>query len=66
MGKIIGIVILVGLAIFIGPWIVMTGWNMIVAEMFGLPTLTYWPAFFGTLAMHILFSGMRIGSKSDN
>ena len=66
MGKIIGIVILVGLAIFIGPWIVMTGWNMIAAEMFGLPTLSYWPAFFGTLAMHILFSSFGSGFKSEN
>ena len=66
MGKAIGVIILIGLAIFLGPWVVMTGWNMIAAGMFALPTLTYWPAFFGTWAIHILFGGTRIGSKSDN
>lgn len=60
--KVIGILILIALVIFIGPWVVMTGWNMIAAGMFALPTMTYWPAFFGTWALHIIFE--RTGGRS--
>ena len=66
MGKAIGLIILIALVIFLGPWVVMTGWNMIAAGMFAAPVMSYWPAFFGTWALHIIFGGFRNGSKSDN
>jgi uncharacterized membrane protein len=50
--SLVGILILA--IIFAGPAIVMTGWNMIVAGMFGGPTISYWAAFWGTWAFHII------------
>lgn len=58
-GKVIGVLILIALIIFVGPWVVMTAWNMIAAGMFGLPIMSYWAAFMGTWAMHIIFEQTR-------
>ena len=43
------------LFIFIGPWIVMHAWTLIAVNMFGAPAMGYWTAFWGTIAIHILF-----------
>lgn len=53
-GTLFAALVLIALIIFAGPAIVMTGWNMIVAGMFGGPTISYWAAFWGTWAFHII------------
>jgi len=62
--KILGLLILIAAIIFIGPWVVMTAWSMIAVDMFGLPALSYWAAFMGTWAVHIIFE--RMGSKRSD
>lgn len=53
-------IVLVALAIFFGPWIVMHAWTLIAVNMFGAPAMSYWTAFFGTWAAHIIFSRMDV------
>ena len=55
VGGCLGVIVLIALAIFLGPWIVMHAWNLIVAGMFAGPLISYWTAFWGVLAVHILF-----------
>jgi len=54
-GTAIGALILIVLVIFGGPWVVMHAWTLIAVNMFGAPVMSYWTAFWGTLAMHIIF-----------
>jgi len=54
-GTAIGALILIALVIFGGPWVVMHAWTLIAVNMFGAPVMSYWTAFWGTLAMHIIF-----------
>ena len=54
VGGCITVIIIVALAIFLGPWVVMHAWNLIAVAMFGAPAMSYWTAFFGTWAVHIL------------
>ena len=60
-GGCLGIIVLTLLFLFIQPIPVMIAWNMIAVGMFGLPVLTYWPAFWGTLAIGTLFCSPRFG-----
>ena len=64
IGGCLGIIILVALVIFLGPWVVMHAWTLIAVNMFGAPVMPYWTAFFGTWAAHILLS--RMSNKSSN
>ncbi len=48
------ICVLIVAIIFAGPAVVMTGWNMIIVDMFGGPAISYWTAFWGTWAFHII------------
>jgi len=54
-GTLILALVLIALIIFGGPWIVMHAWMLIAVNMFGAPVMSYWTAFFGTWAMHIIF-----------
>jgi len=65
VGGCIGVIILIFLFIFAGPWVVMHAWNLIVAGMFAGPTMPYWTAFFGTWAVHILFAKTISGTNKD-
>ena len=62
---IFGILLMIGIGVFLGPWIVMHAWNLIVAGMFAGPTIGYWAAFWGTLAVHCLFPVWGGHSKSN-
>lgn len=59
VGGCLTVIIVLALAIFLGPWIVMHAWSLIAVGMFGAPAMSYWAAFFGTWACAILF-----GNKS--
>ena len=63
MGKFIGMSILILAIVFLTPWIVQITWGMIAVNMFGAPVMSYWAAFFGTWAMHILFRQMSYKNK---
>lgn len=59
----LGLVILA--VIFGAPWIVQIAWGMIAVGMFGAPALSYWAAFMGTWALHIIFrANVSSGNKS--
>ena len=64
VGGCITVIIVLALAIFLGPWIVMHAWSLIAVGMFGAPAMSYWTAFWGTWAVHILTQQLR--SKSDD
>ena len=64
VGGCLGLIVVILLAIFLGPWIVMHAWTLIAVDMFGAPAMSYWTAFFGTWAVHILTERIR-SSKSD-
>ena len=64
VGGCLGVIIVIALLIFAGPWVVMHAWNLIVAGMFAGPAITYWTAFWGTWAVHILFE-KTISVKRD-
>ena len=64
VGGCITVIIVLALAIFLGPWIVMHAWSLIAVGMFGAPAMPYWTAFFGTWAVHILTQQFR-SSKSE-
>ena len=49
----LGLIVLV--VIFGAPWIVQIAWTAIAVQMFRAPALSYWAAFMGTWAMHIIF-----------
>lgn len=59
-----GVLVAIALAIFLGPWIVMHAWNLIVVGMFAGPVMSYWTAFWCTLAVRVLFYGFS--SKSND
>ena len=59
-----GFIVLLALVIFLGPWVVMHAWSLIAVGMFGLPAMPYWTAFWGTWAMHIIFSRTTTNTKS--
>ena len=64
VGGCITIIIVLVLAIFLGPWIVMHAWTLIAVNMFGAPAMSYWTAFFGTWAVHVLTQQFR-SNKSE-
>ena len=63
VGGCLGIIIVIAIVIFLGPWIVMHAWGLIAVEMFGLPAMSYWTAFWGVLAVHVLLEHAS-GGKS--
>lgn len=63
-GTAVAVLILIALIIFGGPWVVMHAWTLIAVNMFGAPAMSYWTAFFGTWAIHVLTENFRI-QKSD-
>lgn len=64
IGGCLGFIIVILLAIFLGPWVVMHAWTLIAVNMFGAPAMPYWTAFFGTWAVHILTQQIR--GRSDD
>ena len=64
VGGCLTVLIVLAIAIFLGPWIVMHAWTLIAVNMFGAPAMSYWTAFFGTWAAHIIFS--RMGVNKEN
>lgn len=62
-GTIILLVLLIVAIIFCAPLVVMKAWELIAVVMFKAPAMSYWAAFFGTWAMHIIF---RAPSYSRN
>lgn len=58
------VIVVVLLAIFFGPWVVMHAWSLIAVGMFGAPAMSYWTAFWGTWAVHILTQQLR-GKSND-
>ena len=60
---ILGIIAVVGLAILFG-FIIMSLWNWLMPELFGLTTLTYWQAVGIFILLKILLGGFGGGGKS--
>lgn len=58
----LGFLVLIAIILFLGPWVVMHAWSLIAVGMFGAPAMSYWTAFFGIWAVHILLS--RMSNKS--
>lgn len=64
VGGCLGLIIVIALVVFLGPWVVMHAWTLIAVNMFGAPAMSYWTAFFGTWAIHILTEQFR--NKSND
>lgn len=64
-GTVIAALLLIALVVFGGPWIVMHAWTLIAVNMFGAPMMPYWTAFWGTLAMHIIFD-LKVNVNRDH
>lgn len=62
-GTVILLMLLIAAIIFCAPLVVMKAWELIAVVMFKAPAMSYWAAFFGTWAMHIIF---RAPSYSRN
>ena len=52
------------LALIIG-FPVMWMWNYVVPDVFGLPPIHFWQAFWLTVLCNIMFSGLGFSSGSD-
>lgn len=46
----------------VGIWL----WELIMVNVFGLPTLTFWQFFGLMILLHILFPGMSLQTKKEN
>jgi hypothetical protein len=59
------IIVLLLALIFVQPLIVVHAWSLIAVGMFGAPALSYWAAFWGMLALELIFkdSGARKNDK---
>jgi hypothetical protein len=55
MGKIIGLIALIIVLFFVGPWFVLMGWNAAREMWPTLPQATYWQAFWISNAISIMF-----------
>ena len=57
---------LIGMTLFIaaGGWVVMSLWNWLVPDLFGLRTITIWQALGLLLLCRILFGGFGMGGGS--
>lgn len=64
IGGCLGLILVIALVVFAGPWIVMHAWSLIAVGMFGAPAMSYWTAFWGTMAFHILFARTSSGGKN--
>lgn len=60
---VLGVILLIGFALFVQPWLLMLLWNWIVPAVFSGPTISYWQAFGITLLISILTGGIKITYK---
>ena len=64
MVKIIGLVVLIIILIFAGPWFVLMGWNAARELWPTLPQATYWQAFWISNAISVMFKARLITNRS--
>lgn len=55
MSKIVGLIILIALLTFAGPWLVLQGWNAARELWPTLPAATYWQAFWISNGIAVMF-----------
>ena len=64
MGKIIGLVALIIVLSFVGPWFVLMGWNAARELWPTLPKATYWQVFWISNAISAMFKARMTTNRS--
>lgn len=65
MGKIIGFVLLLAFVIFVGPTVVLIGWNCARELWPTLPQASYWQVFWIANAIQLLFKTTSRNTSND-
>jgi len=64
--KVIGVLVLLALLIFLGPLVVMIGWNCAREAWPMLPVLSYWQVFWMTNGLSLIFKTTTTGRYKND